>query len=272
MRVLNKCKRVIILKCQLCGKEVDLPFRCSHCNGYFCMEHRLPENHQCPNRPEELLWRKEQEIVEAESNQKTKRIKEGKLYFVKEEPTPEPQKPKRKSKLLVATSLVLIISVALAAFTSYNVGYNDGYNVGYGEGNSLGYDSGYEDGYVQGVTDGAGRGFNIRDPTYQEALQFIASDQTDKNAYNEKTYNCHDFTADFKNNAFSAGFRCGYVYIEFREGAHAIASFDTINHGLIFIEPQDDEIITLTVGQQYWDRNKYIPIYDDTIVRFTIIW
>jgi len=36
------------MKCQKCGKEVFLPFRCPYCEGYFCSEHRLPENHECP--------------------------------------------------------------------------------------------------------------------------------------------------------------------------------------------------------------------------------
>ncbi|MFQ5999152.1 MAG: AN1-type zinc finger domain-containing protein [Candidatus Bathyarchaeia archaeon] len=35
-------------KCQHCDKEVVLPFKCPYCNGYFCAEHRLPENHACP--------------------------------------------------------------------------------------------------------------------------------------------------------------------------------------------------------------------------------
>ncbi len=35
-------------KCQYCGKEFVLPFKCSYCNGSFCAEHRLPENHACP--------------------------------------------------------------------------------------------------------------------------------------------------------------------------------------------------------------------------------
>jgi Zn-dependent protease len=35
-------------KCQNCGTEVILPFKCSYCHGYFCAEHRLPENHACP--------------------------------------------------------------------------------------------------------------------------------------------------------------------------------------------------------------------------------
>jgi hypothetical protein len=38
-------------KCEQCGKEVELPFECNFCGHYFCMEHRLPENHNCPNQP-----------------------------------------------------------------------------------------------------------------------------------------------------------------------------------------------------------------------------
>lgn len=36
------------MKCQKCGKEIFLPFRCPYCGGHFCSEHRLPENHDCP--------------------------------------------------------------------------------------------------------------------------------------------------------------------------------------------------------------------------------
>jgi len=37
------------MNCDKCQKEVFLPFRCPYCGGYFCSEHRLPENHECPN-------------------------------------------------------------------------------------------------------------------------------------------------------------------------------------------------------------------------------
>ncbi len=36
------------MKCQKCGEETFLPFKCPYCGGYFCAEHRLPENHECP--------------------------------------------------------------------------------------------------------------------------------------------------------------------------------------------------------------------------------
>jgi len=40
------------LKCQRCGKEEVLPFKCPFCSGLFCGEHRLPENHNCSE-----IWR-----------------------------------------------------------------------------------------------------------------------------------------------------------------------------------------------------------------------
>ena len=61
--------------------------------------------------------------------------------------------------------------------------------------------------------------------------------------------------------------------IEFKEGAHAIVCFNTVDDGLMFIEPQSDDIMTLTIGEPYWDRTIYEPPeYDDTIVSFDIIW
>lgn len=45
-------------KCQVCNKDVALPFTCRYCGGIFCAEHHLPENHNCPglSRQKEL-WR-----------------------------------------------------------------------------------------------------------------------------------------------------------------------------------------------------------------------
>jgi Zn-dependent protease len=36
-----------MVQCDRCGKDVDLPFRCSYCGGYYCSDHRLPEFHDC---------------------------------------------------------------------------------------------------------------------------------------------------------------------------------------------------------------------------------
>ncbi|MFB0561735.1 MAG: AN1-type zinc finger domain-containing protein [Candidatus Lokiarchaeia archaeon] len=36
-----------MVKCEFCGKGEYLPFKCRYCSGYFCIDHRLPENHNC---------------------------------------------------------------------------------------------------------------------------------------------------------------------------------------------------------------------------------
>jgi len=42
-------KSVLVSECEQCGKAVFLPFRCWRCDGFFCYDHRLPENHDCPS-------------------------------------------------------------------------------------------------------------------------------------------------------------------------------------------------------------------------------
>lgn len=34
--------------CDECGEQESMPYQCRHCNGTYCREHRLPENHDCP--------------------------------------------------------------------------------------------------------------------------------------------------------------------------------------------------------------------------------
>ncbi len=34
-------------RCEVCGKQEVLPYKCNYCNRIFCSEHRLPEKHSC---------------------------------------------------------------------------------------------------------------------------------------------------------------------------------------------------------------------------------
>ena len=50
------------MKCNRCNNETYMPFRCPYCEQYFCVEHRLPENHMCSEywrvkKPKELPTR-----------------------------------------------------------------------------------------------------------------------------------------------------------------------------------------------------------------------
>jgi len=122
----------------------------------------------------------------------------------------------------------------------------ESYNQGYSEG----HEAGYAEGYVEGMDFVTENGYYIRDPTYAEAVAFVAYDLTDKHEYSDD-YVCYDFTSDFNENAEEQGYRCGFVYMTFSNGAHAIACFNTVDEGLIYIEPQTDEIVTPKIGQTY---------------------
>jgi len=55
-------------RCNYCGTEVFLPFKCHLCGGLYCAEHRLPESHSCSElwkakRPrKETVYQREGEI------------------------------------------------------------------------------------------------------------------------------------------------------------------------------------------------------------------
>jgi predicted nucleic acid-binding Zn-ribbon protein len=160
------------------------------------------------------------------------------------------------------TALETQVSTLQSEVTSLENEVIQSFNSGYTEGKSEGYQLGYDEGYAQGVEDLTESGYYLRDPTYDEAIAFIDSDKTDENGYSSD-YVCYDFTSDFNTNALQMGYRCGFVYIEFSDSAHAIACFNTTDNGLIYVEPQNDEIVTLTIGQSYLGH---------VIVDFGIIW
>jgi hypothetical protein len=163
-----------------------------------------------------------------------------------------------------AIILVLVISIALVAALLVN--------------NSIASQTEksqrYQEGYQQGLADGAGHTYNLRDPTYQEVLDFITADKTDENNYKDDSFSCYDYTNLFCNNAFKAGYLCGNVLISFpNDQAHSIACFNTTDNGIIFVEPQSDQIVNLEIGRQYWDRAIYdTPDYSDIVTDYSIIW
>ena len=108
----------------------------------------------------------------------------------------------------------------------------------------------------------AGSHNDLRNPLYEEALRFVHSDQTNKNQYNQ-TYNCSRFAGDFVDNAERAGYRCGHVTIGFLDASHSVVCFETSDKGLVFIEPQSDEIITMETGTLYLNK---------IVVRLSIFW
>jgi len=57
------------LSCRICGKVEPLPYRCRYCGGTFCAEHRLPENHNCPE-----IWFAKPPVERWSESRKERRI------------------------------------------------------------------------------------------------------------------------------------------------------------------------------------------------------
>jgi len=64
-----------------------LPFECKFCGGYFCLEHRLPEDHNCPDLPPRTSlgsWQTRKDIAYAHSKEeKDEFISVGDFHFVR---------------------------------------------------------------------------------------------------------------------------------------------------------------------------------------------
>lgn len=109
------------MKCQYCKEDTFLPFRCPFCEGYFCAEHRLPENHKCPE-----YWRAKIPRAEAPAVAFKRPIPHDREYI--EQMIPLRSKPKTEvfwfsitelKHLAIGTLLVMGVGMSLFLFTSF---------------------------------------------------------------------------------------------------------------------------------------------------------
>jgi hypothetical protein len=149
-------------------------------------------------------------------------------------------------------------------------GFSRGKETGYQTGYQTGYSEGYDAGYINGTKDGAGTGYNIRDPSYGEMLNFIKSDNTNNHNYS-LNYTCFNFCNDVIENSFNQGIKCGFVYMTFTDStAHSVVCFKTTDKGLIFVEPQTDEIVPIQVYAVYPIGSPYE--FYSMIDYYAVIW
>lgn len=113
----------------------------------------------------------------------------------------------------------------------------------------------------------------LKNPTYSEAQQFVASDKTATHQYINDSYTCANFADDFRSHASAAGYECGIAFLYFPDTTcHAINCFNTTDKGFIFVEPQSDKIVNFTVGESYITEKSLSPDYNDTVVGYYIDW
>jgi hypothetical protein len=190
----------------------------------------------------------------------------------------------------VATGLSVFLAVVMLCGGSLFLGYIRGYHNGnegtYTQAYSQGKDEGYQAGYQSGLQAGAKTSpqgqqtpqnpneYTLKNPTYQEMKTFLSQDPTNNNTYVEGQYVCVDFAAAVNNNAEAKDIRCAVVDIFYPDGyGHTIVAFDTTDRGLIYIEPQFDQEVKLTVGKSYSRLNGFTSApRDDTIQRYLVVW
>ena len=180
---------------------------------------------------------------------------------------------------LSATGSTFSDRVEAAFSNGYDQGYAQTYDVGYREASSEAYDKGYNKGYEINLGSGSeeevGRRVELRNPTYKELREFLAADKTDSNLFISGEYVCFDFATELNNNAETNGIRAAYVRIRFEEWAHAVVAFETVDRGIIFIEPQSDMQVELVIGRPYswWQFGASSPLhYSEPVLETQLIW
>ena len=117
----------------------------------------------------------------------------------------------------------------------------------------------------------------MRNPTYQEVIDFLKEDKTDENLFIEGTYGvyvCSHLARDVNNNAQEQGLRCALIELRYPDSGHSIVAFNTIDRGIIYFEPQLDDKVEVALGESYSEINNYQKSspYDDTIEDILVIW
>jgi hypothetical protein len=128
----------------------------------------------------------------------------------------------------------------------------------------------------------SGDKFELHDPTYNEVYNFIASDKTNEKTYVEDVFDCEHFSQMINNNAENLGIKCAIVVVYFQETntGHMIVGFNTIDNGMVYIEPQTDEWVeNLVAGNEYWtdcvvpgDGYYYQDVSNDTVKEVLVFW
>ena len=122
----------------------------------------------------------------------------------------------------------------------------------------------------------AGDKYNLNDPSYNIVIDFLTEDKTDENTYDDQTYNCAHFARDVNNNADEKQIRCAYVYIMLKKGTpHTCVAFNTTDQGLVFFEPQNDNIVNLEIGKDYWSECMEPGEYrgsGNEVASYTLYW
>lgn len=172
----------------------------------------------------------------------------------------------------IIISVDLVNRLATAHETGFEEGHDQGYVQGFQEGSRVGYQEGSKVGYTWArggdYDDGKEAGFYfVYNPGYDELQQILAESEA------SSAWEIHDY-------AEANGIRVAYVRAQIARQAakgrvwvYQLVAFETVDKGLVVIEPWSHREVKVEVGQHYGELNGRPPrTYDDTITKLTIIW
>jgi len=105
------------LNCHYCNVETFMPFKCPYCGNHFCPEHRLPENHNCPE-----IWKAKTPQPPLQTAIPTQGAYQHTVTFM-------PTIPKRGLRfsqkevehILIGAALVMAVGISITLGTSNNL-------------------------------------------------------------------------------------------------------------------------------------------------------
>lgn len=235
-------------------------FKCHRCGGYFCEDHRLPEQHDCIGYVSDdsyqtikIPMKDDHTFMIKNERNDLERKKRLPLYNDIYKPNISPNVVRNSvpsAKTLSSNSksffrsfgksLALLCIVALILFLVYIFIGTDLTKNGadYITGNPT------KDVTPTQLIKASGEPIELIDnnyatnPTWDELISFIKLDDTDRILYEDDNFICGDFAERLHNNAENAGIKAAVVSIDFYENSegHALNIFDTVDKGLVYVD------------------------------------
>jgi hypothetical protein len=123
---------------------------------------------------------------------------------------------------------------------------------------------------------------NLKDPTWNQLLEFLRGDNTDAHPYTYPTFVCANFAKMLQSNAHKSGWKCAIVDVQLSgypdfyhygipsNTSHSCNAFNTTDRGLVYIDctraaqsygpANQDNTVNIEVGQEYIPRALF-PTY-----------
>lgn len=191
---------------------------------------------------------------------------------------------------LIRTTIIILVLIAIGFGTSILIttdldsrmaatsrrGFEEGYVEGYEEGLQEGGIDGYQEGSKAGFGEVVREDYDVSpetgfyflcSPTYDEVQEILAEDTSGS-------------AREINNSAEAQGIRAAYVRCRIStleaEGKIyllELVAFETVDEGLIFIEPSSHQEVELGIGRHYSELNRFSSLkYDGIISDIKIIW